>query len=206
MCGNGLRCAAHYLAWRHGMHSPLRLETDMGVRRGAILGDARTPRVEVEVEMGVLRTEGVAGGETWHGHPLAVGPEQVPAFALSAGNPHLVLLRRGSRDEVLALGPGLSQHPSFVDGTNVEWVHAIGPGDCAVEVYERGVGRTLACGSGACAVAGALILAGHTLPGAEVRVRMPGGDLHVTIDGAWNAWLRGPSAVVFDGTLLDGEC
>ncbi|MFH1811722.1 MAG: diaminopimelate epimerase [Pseudomonadota bacterium] len=201
MCGNGLRCAAHYLVWQHGLPTSLRLETDMGMRRCVIHGGGQGRRADVEVEMGTVQSEGVAGGETWQGHLMHLGTSQVPAFALSLGNPHLVLLRHGLPDEVETLGATLSGHPSFIEGTNVEWVQRIDGDRCEVEVYERGVGRTLACGSGACAAVGALILAGQVEAGRSIEVRMPGGLLQVTIDDRWQAWLRGPSEVVFEGQL-----
>jgi len=96
----------------------------------------------------------------------------------------------------------LSQHPAFAHGVNVGWVEQLGQAHLRVATYERGAGKTLACGTSACAAVAAQILEGAIEPGARVQVDLLGGTVWATIDEDWRAWLEGPSEVVFEGTLV----
>lgn len=200
MCGNGLRCVAHYLRWRYGAAESLAIETDAGERGCQVLGEPWLTTVDVRADMGRVEVAG-ALTEAWRGQRIEIEGDVVASHAVSVGNPHLVLLRAPDSTEVDKLGPQLSHHRAFAAGTNVEWAALI-DGRVRAAVYERGVGPTLACGSGACAVAAALVVAGQWQAGKALAIEMPGGTLTVTIDPDWRAWLQAPSTVVYDGALV----
>lgn len=193
MCGNGLRCVAGYLASRvKKAAGVMTIATDAGPRRCDVTGSGG--RFDVSVEMGPARIDG----------QLAVpidGRVHVFTFA-DVGNPHAITFEPYEEAEIDRVGPRAATHPE--GGTNVEFCRVVKDDDPRVDVvvWERGVGRTLACGTGACAVASAACAAGHFAYGAPVRVRLPGGDLIITIEpGTWDATMRGPARRVFTGEL-----
>jgi diaminopimelate epimerase len=139
--------------------------------------------------------------ETFQEQPLDIGGGiEVTATALSMGNPHLVLFVHDDPDRfhLEHIGPALEHHQLFPERTNVE-LALVRDGDIIVRVWERGVGETLACGTGACAVAVASNEAGRVGPSATVRFR--GGPLEVERRSDGELVLGGPVAHVFDGTL-----
>jgi diaminopimelate epimerase len=124
----------------------------------------------------------------------------VKASALSMGNPHLVLLVEDDPDRyhVAHIGPVLERHELFPEGTNVEFAHVTNDA-IVTRVWERGSGETMACGSGACAVAVAANEAG--LAPARTMVRFPGGDLEVERREDGEVLLIGPASRVFEGAV-----
>ncbi len=117
-----------------------------------------------------------------------------------AGNPHAVLLGAFARGDVERLGPRLATHPHFPRGTNVEFAH-VAEGRVDLVVWERGVGITLACGTGACATAAVACAKGLLPRGLPIAVRLPGGVLDITIGGDGVATMRGPARLVFSGEV-----
>jgi len=193
MCGNGARCVA--LHWARSRRTPgatVPIDTDAG-RRDCQVDDANG-RGLVTVDMGVVR---VLGDRT-----LDVGGRAVQLTAADAGNPHAVLFGDYARAEVEQLGPRIATHPDFPRGTNVEFVRPAAPAaglECVV--WERGVGLTLACGTGACAAAAAACARGLAAHGAPIAVRLPGGLLEITVDAAGRTTMRGPARPVFSGQV-----
>jgi diaminopimelate epimerase len=206
-CGNGARCVAEWLrlAGRVGTaggpgsgSGALRLES-----AGGIIA-ARFPAPgQVAVDMGVPRFtdpqgEGRgAGGE----HELVVDGHGLRFTQVSIGNPHIVL-QVPSVDEapVATLGPLLERHPMFPQRTNVGFLEVVDRGHGRLRVFERGVGETLACGTGACAAMAAGRRAGLfdaavtlALRGGELALDWPGGDTPL--------WMTGPAAVAFRGEI-----
>jgi diaminopimelate epimerase len=182
MCGNGLRCVAlHVARARDPVAKAVHIDTDAGPRRCVVEG-GRDAAI-VTVDMGVVR---VTGDLT-----IDLG---------DAGNPHIVLLGTFAPAEVDRLGPRLAVHPAFPQGTNVEFARVAG-GRVDLVVWERGVGRTLACGTGACAAAAVACAKGIATPDTPVAVRLPGGPLDVTIASGGRATLRGPARRVFAGVF-----
>ena len=141
-----------------------------------------------------------AAWETFLEQPFEVGPGmEVIASAVSMGNPHLVLFvdEHPDRYHVGHIGQTLERHELFPEHTNVEFAHVTDEG-IDVRVWERGSGETMACGSGACAVAIVANEAG--MVPASVRVRFPGGDVHVERTKGQTR-LTGEARHVFDGSV-----
>jgi diaminopimelate epimerase len=187
MCGNGIRCVAIHLAGRMGS-SPgeLVIDTDAGPRRCKVVG------ASVEVDMGTLTDAG----------PVEVTLDgRVHSFArVSIGNPHAITFQPYEPSDIDSIGPRISIATVFPEGTNVEFAELLADGSIKVIVWERGVGRTLACGTGACATLFAACLAHKRSFDEVVDVRLPGGTLQVAIkrDGL-TATMRGPAHLVFQG-------
>jgi diaminopimelate epimerase len=190
MCGNGVRCVALHFARAHGLsETSLLVDTDAGPRACAV--DDVHGAGMVTVDMGVVRVLGE--------RMLSVDEKSITLTTADAGNPHAVLLGAFARGDVEHLGPRVAVHPAFPRGTNVEFAFIARDGIDLV-VWERGVGITLACGTGGCATAAVACAKGLVPRGTPVAVRLPGGTLDVTIDGASRATMRGPARRVFSGT------
>ena len=186
MCGNGLRCVAVHLAAAGGDASFV-VDTDAGPRACRVEAGA------VEIDMGRLRDEGPI--------ELDLDGEALTFARVSAGNPHAITFAPLGAGALARVGPAVATHPAFPAGTNVELARVEGAGISLV-VWERGVGPTLACGTGACATVGAACLAGLAPFDTWVDVALPGGHLAVRVardDLA--ATMRGPARRVFAGTL-----
>jgi diaminopimelate epimerase len=205
--GNGLRCLGAYLRDRdRAPTDAVDLETPAGVRRVTV-APAEAGVREATVAMGAPNFTKAAipmvgpAWETFLRQPLDVGGGLTfPASALSLGNPHVVLFVAEDPEmyHVEHIGPAIERDRLFPERTNVEFAHIDGDA-IAVRVWERGVGETLACGSGACAVAVAAYEAGLAPP--EVTVRFRGGDVRVQRRDDGEVVLGGPVAHVFDGTV-----
>jgi diaminopimelate epimerase len=146
----------------------------------------------VSVEMGLVRVLGERS--------VRLQGRAIELTAADVGNPHAVLFGTFARGDVESLGPRLSTHPDFPRGTNVEFAHVASDG-IDVVVWERGVGITLACGTGACAVAAVACDKGLAPRATRVPVRLPGGTLDVTIAEGGQATMRGPARYVFSGSI-----
>src|SRR5262249_18488650 len=179
MCGNGIRGLAKFVHDRRLVRaSPLRVETDAGVKTvHAEVANGRVARVTVD--MGAPVWEGraipvVADGEVVE-QPLEVGARTYRVTCLSMGNPHCVVFVDDVDTLSLAeLGPRFEHHPFFPRRVNTEFVRVEGRERLVMRVWERGAGETMACGTGACAVA---VAAARTGPGDRPAVvGLPGGE------------------------------
>lgn len=182
-CGNGLRAVALFARQRGLCEQELTIETDAGPRSVRLLEGADGEVVAARSSMGAPR---------WIGAPLdvAIGSgHTVKAVSVDCGNPHLVLFLDACSDALVeSLGPELEVDERFPERTNVEFAVLRG-GEFVTRVWERGVGETAACGTGAVAVAFAALQDG--IARGPIAVRMPGGLLRVDFDGD-EAWLEGP--------------
>ncbi|MCD7098335.1 diaminopimelate epimerase [Stenotrophomonas sp. MMGLT7] len=198
-CGNGARCVAAWLVRDGAAAAHFLIDSPVGVHAVEQLADG-----DFAVAMGVPRFEpaqiplaGFAHAREEYFLPLQ--GESVRFGAVSMGNPHAVI-EVGLVDAapVERVGPLMQQNPSFPQSANVGFAQVVDHGHIRLRVYERGVGETLACGSGACAAAVVLMQRGRIgrdvrigLPGGELRVRWPADDAEVT--------LSGPATFVFEG-------
>ncbi|WP_312237166.1 diaminopimelate epimerase [Stenotrophomonas sp.] len=199
-CGNGARCVAAWLV-RDGAASGEHFTIDSPLATHSI---ERLADDQYAVAMGVPRFEpqqipllGFARARDEYLLPLQ--GDTVRFGAVSMGNPHAVI-EVGLVDAapVERLGPLLQQHATFPQSVNVGFVQVLDPTHARLRVYERGVGETLACGSGACAAAVVMMQRGRlerdatlSLPGGTLRLRWPADDAQVVMSG--------PAAFVFEG-------
>jgi diaminopimelate epimerase len=189
MCGNGLRCVALEVARQKGhARGELVIDTDAGPL------NCRLVDGQVEVAMGNL---------TDHGEVALQLEQRVHRLrSLSIGNPHAVTFQPYSEREVDVLGPRISTAAAFPQGTNVEFARVAADGGVDLVVWERGVGRTLACGTGACATVGAACLLNLRRFDEWTEVRLPGGKLMVLVETTSLAvTMRGPARLVFEGEV-----
>lgn len=196
MCGNGLRCVALHLARKRNVRQgQLAIDTDAGNKACTI--DDASGRGLVTVDMGVVRvTEDVrldVDGSTWE---LALA---------DAGNPHAVTIQPASRDVIERVGPRIERHSRFAAGTNVEFAVVRSPTEIDLVVWERGVGITQACGTGACATAAVAVAKGWSPADVEIGVKLPGGVLAIRMTPDGRAIMRGPARHVFDGIARDAR-
>jgi diaminopimelate epimerase len=211
MCANGIRAFYKYLRDHgHTDRDEIAVETLSGVVRPRWAGRGR-----VTVDMGrpvlapakIPTTLGAGDGPVLD-VPLDVEGvgEPVRLSAVSMGNPHaVVFVADPETAPVERLGPAIERHPAFPNRVNVEFAAVEQRGLIRQRTWERGTGETLACGSGACAVAVVSMLRG--LVDRVVRIALRGGELEIAWpdDGA-HVQMTGPAAEVFSGRLaLDGE-
>jgi diaminopimelate epimerase len=190
MCGNGLRCVALHLARAEGAErAEYLVDTDSGPKLCLVERSGGAGHVRIDLGRAVPAGEHRAEFE---GRPFTF-------TRVSTGNPHAISLDGLLPLEAIdRLGPQVSA--TLPGGSNVEFVRALGPRSFEVIVWERGVGRTLACGTGAGATAAALALAGQAPFGEPIEIRLPGGPLEVTVaPGTLELQLRGPARHVFGG-------
>jgi diaminopimelate epimerase len=192
-CGNGLRVFARYLV-QAGLAEPG--EIRIGTRGGVVRAWHAGPTDDVTVDMGA--------SEVSVGSFASVGGHTFAGLQVSMGNPHLVCVTHTDVDDLdLSTAPDVDQQ-HFPQGANVEFVNVVGERHARMRVSERGVGETLSCGSGACAVAAALAVRDHVHDG-EYIVDVPGGRLRVTLDaGSGHLLLSGPAELVAEGVWWRG--
>ncbi|MCD6309989.1 MAG: diaminopimelate epimerase [Candidatus Eremiobacteraeota bacterium] len=205
-CGNGLRCLGAFVYRRQRMkvHS-FWVEMLGGLSYIRVLA-MRGSRSRVEVDLGeprFLRKEIPAKGEPDEkmlGVQITSRGKKFEVYALSVGNPHCVIFcELPGDDEFLVMGPSLEKHPVFPNNTNVEFVEVISPDQIRMRVWERGVGPTLACGTGAAAATVAGISAGKLR--SPCTVTLPGGELKVEWRNNGHIYIVGPTIEVFSGEI-----
>lgn len=206
MCGNGIRCVAKYV-YDYGLtdKTSISVETLGGIKYlDLTVEDGKVKLVKVDMGSPRLRPEEIpiiADGDMVLNEPLEVDGITYHMTGVSMGNPHTVIYV----DDVDGLdlekiGPKFENHERFPKRINTEFVRVIDRKTVQMRVWERGSGETLACGTGACAVAVASILNGFT--DEEVTVKLVGGDLHIKWDREENkVYMTGPATVVFDGEI-----
>jgi len=204
MCGNGIRCLAKY-AYDHGLcpKTEMVVETRAGTRTVRLLvEDGKVKAVTVDMGVpGLTRAEIPMVGDREErviGETLRIGGENLEITCVSMGNPHCVVpVERIDLVPWRELGRQIEVHELFPHRTNVEFVEVFSEQEVMVATWERGVGPTLACGTGASAVCVAMNLLGRTGP--CIKAHLPGGDL--TLEWAKNhhVYMTGPAEEVFTG-------
>ena len=213
MCGNGIRCFTKYAVER-GIAEPdesgLRVETQAGIRNVAPVMEAQkvvgarvamgVPKLEPDEVPVVLATAPVEKvGVAVVNYPVEIGSTDLKLNFVSMGNPHAVAFIEEPVDEfrLHILGPQVEHHPMFPRRVNFEIANVEGRGSIKARVWERGSGETMACGTGACAIAVAARLLGLT--DELVDITLPGGTLKISWDGEGEVYLEGDAVEVFDG-------
>jgi diaminopimelate epimerase len=199
-CGNGVRCVAWMLARESGARSSMRLDSPSGVIEARVESDGR-----ITVSMGPPEFEPsripFAADARADRYLLSVDGAEYDVSVLSMGNPHCVLQVADTRTAgVERLGPMIETHERFPERTNVGFMAIRGRKAIDLRVYERGVGETLACGTGACAA----VVAGQRLGHLDdtVAVSLPGGQLMVSWRGDREpVWLTGNAELISEGSI-----
>lgn len=198
-CGNGVRCVAAWLRRAGALADGLtRLQSPSGAVAVEMLADGR-----VRVDMGVPQFAPAAiplrEAQTATTYRRRLGAAEIEFGAVSMGNPHAVIeVADVAAAPVADWGPALETHADFPDRANVGFAQVLSPQAIRLRVWERGVGETQACGSGACAAVVALARRGRV--GADVAVQLPGGLLQISWAGPGEpVWMTGPAAFVFEG-------
>lgn len=190
MCGNGLRCVA--LAVAGEGQDEFVVDTDAGPRLCKVTPESGGKLALVTTAMG----RGVLGGSA----PFDVGGVREEFALVSMGNPHAICFREPITSRLLdEVGPRLSA--TFPAGSNIEIATVESPTKIRVDVWERGVGRTLACGTGAAATAVAAVTSGRSPASTPIDVHLPGGPLRITVSPELDVLLEGPARFVFSGEL-----
>jgi diaminopimelate epimerase len=200
-CGNGLRClAVHVRDTGIVSGDEIAIEAGQGMVRARF-----DDRGAVAVEIGIPRFEPheipFLASARAPGYELQVGAQRLEIGAVSVGNPHAVMRVDDTGSTPLEdLGPAVQALAQFPEGVNVGVMEVIDERRVRLRVFERGVGETLACGSGACAAVAVGRVRGWL--GARVSVALPGGELTVDWDGEGQPiWLAGPTQRSFEGTF-----
>jgi diaminopimelate epimerase len=191
MCGNGVRCVALHLARRDGSSgASYVIDTGAGPLGCEVERDGDSGRVRTS--MGKGHPEGE--------HAADAGGQRLIFTRISMGNPHAVIFDVDlSLEAIDELGPRVSA--ALPGGSNVEFAKREGPRAFNLVVWERGVGRTLACGTGAAATVVAAALSGRTPFDEPNAVRLPGGVLEIAVSRDLEVHQRGPARLVFCGEL-----
>ena len=199
-CGNGVRCLARYFDQRgelsskdvvletNGVSIPVKLELD-----GDVAVDMGKPRFSpTEIPMNESR-------EQMH-YSVKLDDSKIEYGAVSIGNPHVVIsVEDVKKASVRAIGLGFQSCDRFPDKVNVGFMQINDRNSLSLRVHERGVGETLACGTGACAA----VAVGRRwdMLDDEVTVELPGGTLRISWDGVGAIWMSGPATYVYEGTI-----
>ena len=209
MCANGIRAFFKYLRDRDRIEEDeIRVETLSGVVRPRWMGENR-----VRVDMGrpilqpskIPTTLGTGDGPVLD-VDLEVSGQTVRLSSVSMGNPHAVIeVPHVDTAPVKQLGSAIENHPAFPNRVNVEFIEVVDRELIRQRTWERGTGETLACGSGACAVAVTAMLRDRT--DRAVRVQLRGGELEIQWAGEdQSVFMTGPAIEVFEGQIsFEGE-
>lgn len=206
MCGNGIRCVGKFLYEIKGIAKDvLTVETLSGVKTLRLTVENGTVKA-VTVDMGrAILTPGQIpakfAGERAVNVPLSAGGKSYRVTCVSMGNPHCVTFVTDPYAlDLEKIGPEFEKHEAFPEGVNTEFVQVLSRNELKMRVWERGSGETWACGTGACAAAVAAVLNGFCDEGAEITVRLRGGDLKIVYTEE-TVFMTGPAELAFTGEV-----
>jgi diaminopimelate epimerase len=206
-CGNAVRCVAKYYYERiSDVKNKVTIETKVGVQ--TVWLETENGLVDqVRVDMGIPELQASQipvkiDVEKVVRYPLKVKDQELQITAVSMGNPHIVIeVEDAFSYPVESWGPILENHPLFPRKANVEFITIHSPEEITMRVWERGVGQTMACGSGACATLVAGVLLGKCQR--QAVVHLLGGDLQIEWSEIDNhVYMTGPANFVFEGEWL----
>ena len=217
-CGNGLRCIIKYFVDRglaNYESQQISVETLAGVRKAEIYrADGKVTKVQTgmgkpgfgEKEIPVVPTPGegnIIDIKSMIQYSITVDGRELQLSLVSMGNPHAVYFCPHSVSDfpLAQLGSKVEHYQDFPQRINFEVVQVLGQQQIEARVWERGVGETLACGSGACAITVAAQKHGYISD--KVDIKLPGGTLGVAWDGNGEVFLSGPAETVFSGEWPD---
>ncbi len=206
MCGNGIRCVAKYV-YDYGLtdKTQISVETLGGIKYlDLTVEDGKVSQVKVDMGKPELEADLIpiiSEREQVIDEPIEADGKEYHMTGVSMGNPHAVIYVDDVKGlDLEKIGPKFENHERFPKRINTEFVHCIDRQTVEMRVWERGSGETLACGTGACAVAVSSIL--NNLTDTQVTVKLLGGDLQIEWDREKDrVFMTGPATVVFDGVI-----
>ena len=206
MCGNGIRCVAKYV-YDYGLtdKTQISVETLGGIKYlDLTVEDGKVSQVKVDMGKPELEADMIpiiSEREQVIDEPIEVDGKEYHMTGVSMGNPHAVIYVDDVKGlDLEKIGSKFENHERFPKRINTEFVHCIDRQTVEMRVWERGSGETLACGTGACAVAVSSIL--NNLTDTRVTVKLLGGDLQIEWDREKDrVFMTGPATVVFDGVI-----
>ena len=207
MCGNGMRCFAKYLYEKKILtQKKIRVDTKAGTVIPEVVVDDNDQVQSIRVDMGepVLSCLDIpfeSPNEKAIEESLIVGDKEYLITAVFMGNPHAVLFVDDlQKVDIEKVGRLIEAHKRFPEKTNVEFIEVVNNRELKMKVWERGAGRTLACGTGACAALVAASLTGRAQDSAIIH--LDGGDLDIHWDKETNHIFKtGPATLVFEGRI-----
>ncbi len=208
MCGNGIRCVAKY-AYDYGIvnKTNISVATKSGIKYLDLnVKDGKVETVRVNMGSPILTAKQipvVSETEEVINTPLDIEGKTWYFTGISMGNPHAVVFMDDIENlNIETIGPKFENHLVFPDRVNTEFVKVLDDHTVQMRVWERGSGETLACGTGACAVAVASILNHHVDGDRPVTVKLLGGDLEIFWNRQENLiYMTGPATTVYDGEI-----
>ena len=205
MCGNAIRCVGKYL-YDSGIvqKEDVRIETASGIKSLRLYAEGGSVR-QVCVDMGpadftAANVPVLCSGERAVGIPLLVGGRKYSVTCVSMGNPHCVVFEDPDSVDLEKIGPLFENHPAFPERVNTEFAAKTGERSLKMRVWERGSGETMACGTGACAVAAAAVALGMFPRGEDIAVDVRGGRLIIRVGDT--VLMTGPAETVFTGEIV----
>ncbi len=213
MCGNGIRCLTHYLRLNNLTDkNKLVIETLAGLIKPEILtynkeqstvkvnmGQADFSLNKLAINKKLLKSK----IDKLSDYPLKIAGKKYLLNGVSMGNPHAVIFVNTLNNiDLENVGPLIENHPLFSKAINVEFVKIIGENELDVIVWERGAGATLACGTGACAVAAVSL--DQNRVNNDLRLNLPGGPLKIYKNDHGEMMMTGPSTFVYKGEIKTG--
>lgn len=215
-CGNGLRCLVKYALDKGLAGSKTReisVETIAGIRKARLYTKGKVAIIQTgmgepkfgakEIPVALEPGTNLSPAKPIMDYPVTVDGRKLALSFAAIGNPHAVYFGQQPVADfpLLQLGPKVEQHSLFPNRVNFEVARVLSPKQIEGRVWERGVGETLSCGSGACAIAVLARLHGYT--DNKVDIKLPGGILGVEWDGTGEVFLSGTAEIVFSGEWPD---
>lgn len=208
MCGNGIRCVAKFAYDKGIVHKKnISVATKSGIKYLELtVKNNQVSSVKVNMGSPILNAKTipvVSEKEQVINEPLIVNGKTYHITAVSMGNPHAIVYMDDVENlDIAEIGPAFENHINFPDRINTEFVKVIDRHTLQMRVWERGSGETLACGTGACAVAVASTLNGLVDEDVPVTVKLLGGDLEILWNRQENlVYMTGPATTVFEGEI-----
>lgn len=208
MCGNGIRCVAKYV-YDYGLtdKTSISVNTKSGIKYLELtIENGKASLIKVNMGAPVLEAAQVpviSENEQVINEPILVDGKEYHMTCVSMGNPHAVVYMEDVEHlNIEEIGPKFEKNQRFPDRINTEFVKILDKDTVQMRVWERGSGETLACGTGACAVAVATIL-NNLVEGNQVTVHLLGGTLQISWDREKNlVYMTGPATTVYDGEII----
>ncbi len=204
MCGNAVRCVGKYLYDKRGVDkTTVTVETKSGVKTLELtVENGKTVAARVDMGAPILKPDDIPArvdGERAIGVKLKLDKKRVVSL-VSMGNPHCVIFTDGVENmDIETPGKIIENHATFPKRINVEFAEILSPNKARMRVWERGSGETLACGTGACATAVAMVENGIAKKGEDIEIVLTGGTLVINYDKT--VYMTGPATEVFSGTV-----